>query len=147
MSHTSTVSSIVIVDVDALKAAIAELKSNGVPCELLENMVPRAYYPNQQGLNQPARYILRLNGAPYDVAFYQNEAKSGYEARADFFGGGIEKHLGVKQEEGVPADQCRLGKLYNLYAVHATMRQAVRKGYKVSRVNKPDGSTVVVAAA
>ncbi len=50
MSHTATIKTLMLSDKHAITAAIAELKTKGVNCELLENAVPRAYYSDQKGM-------------------------------------------------------------------------------------------------
>jgi len=138
MSHTTEVSGIVFKDFDALRAAVAELKSHGIKVELTEKSTPRAFYANQQGLG-PADYVLRLLDAAYDVGFYMDEAKGGYVARTDLFGGSVAKTLGVERTGAETAEQAALGKLNQYYAVHAATRQAVKQGYSVRRVQKPSG--------
>lgn len=136
MSHTSTIDGIVITDIEALKAAIKELKSNGINCELLENAVPRAYYQNQSGMEK-APYVVGLKDARYDVGLYPSGTGKGFEARTDLFAGSVHEVLG---ETGDYSPKGSLAKLNKLYAVHAATRQAIKKGYTVRRINKDDGS-------
>ena len=136
MSHTTTVNNVEIKDIAALQAAVAELKANGIACEMLENQIPRAYYQKQAGMDTVAPYVLNLKNSRYDVGFYKNENNT-YEARCDLWGGDIAKQLGV-QAEGVPDAQKALGKLLNMYSVHAVSRKAMQQGYRVNRVNKAD---------
>ena len=138
MSHTSSISSIVISDVHALRAAVTELKTQGVNCDLLENEIPRAYSTNQEGMGM-AEYVVKLHDARYDIGLYQNKDKTGFEARTDFYMGSVEGQLGAK-DSSVSEDQGRLGKLYQMYAVHAATRKAAQKGYKVTRRRKQNGT-------
>lgn len=138
MSHTSEIKSVVFTDIDALQAAVAELNKSGVRCSLLKDATPRAFYENQQGMEK-APYVLRLSDAKYDVGFYQNDT-GGYVARTDLWGGSVASVLGVKAQNGEPAAQAALGKLYQSYAVNAAVRQAARQGYKVTRSTRPDGT-------
>jgi hypothetical protein len=142
MSHTTAINSIEITDVDALRSAVQELKTNGVDCELLENAIPRAYYRNQ--LPQ-ADLVLKLNKSAYDVGFYAKENGTGYITKCDFFQGDIAKQLGTNDvREGEDPVQARLGKLYQTYAVHATSRAAAQQGHTVQRINKADGTVQLV---
>lgn len=138
MSHTSEIKSVVFTDIDALQAAVAELNKSGVRCSLLKDATPRAFYENQQGMEK-APYVLRLSDAKYDVGFYQNDT-GGYVARTDLWGGSVASVLGVKAQNGEPAAQAALGKLYQSYAVNAAVRQAARQGYRVMRSTRPDGT-------
>ena len=138
MSHTTAINAIKITDVSALKSAIVELKAHGVKCDLLENAVPRAYYEGQEGLGK-ADFVVNLKDATYDVGLYQDEDKKGYTARCDFYRGSIEDVLGSTREEGEDAEQAKLGKLYQTYAIHAATNAAVQQGYSVQRINQEGG--------
>lgn len=137
MSHTATVKSIAIQSITALRAAITELAQSGVRCSLLENETPRAYFPNQPGMGK-ADFVVKLDASPYDIGLYKREDGT-YEARTDFFAGHIEKVLGAKPTTPANADQARMGKLFQLYGVHAAMEAARRKGHMVRRINREDG--------
>lgn len=140
MSHTSTINSIAITDQAALRSAIIELKQRGVNCELLENATPRAYYDTQDGMGQ-APLVMKLNDSPYDVGFYPRaDGQEGFEARTDFFSGHVERVLGAPAGEGENREQAKMGKLYQMYAVHAATNKAVMQGYSVSRNEKADGT-------
>lgn len=137
MSHTATVKSIAIQSITALRAAITELAQTGVQCSLLENATPRAYYPNQSGMGK-ADFVVKLDACPYDIGLYKT-AEGTYEARTDFFAGHIEKVLGAKATTPGNADQARMGKLFQMYGVHAAMEAARKKGHMVRRINREDG--------
>lgn len=143
MSHTTEIKSIVFTDIAALRAAVAELNTLGVKCSLLENTTPRAYYQNQQGLGK-ADFVLKLDDCPYDVGFYKDEEVKGYVARTDLFAGRVHAVLGAKAQGNEKPEQAALGKLYQMYGVHAATRQAAKQGYAVRRVTKPDGTIQLV---
>lgn len=139
MSHTTAINTISITDVNALQSAIRELKANGVKCDLLERAVPRAYYPNQQGMGQ-ADYVVKLHDSKYDVGLYAKQDGKGYESRCDFWDGQIERVLGTTPGEGDDHQQAKLGKLYQTYAIHAATNAAVQQGYTVQRINREGGA-------
>lgn len=139
MSHTTEIKGIVISDASALRAAIQELKSQGIRCDLLENAKPRAYYKEQGGLGQ-APFVVKLHDSKYDVGLYAKTEGKGFEARTDFWNGEVEKVLGAKARKGEDETQAKLGKLFQAYAVAATVRQASQQGYTVSKQYKQDGS-------
>jgi len=145
MSHTSTIDSIVFVDIHAVTAALAELNASGVKCSLQQGGTPRAFYANQAGLG-PADYVIHLPDCAYDVGLYRNEAKKGYEARADLFANRIGSLLGstAPRMPGESDEQAQMGKLFQLYAIHAATRKAAQSGMTVRRVNRPDGSVRLV---
>lgn len=148
MSHTSTISNIIISDVHSLRSAIKELTDQGVRCELLKDAIPRAYFSDQQGMGK-APYVVKLVDGKYDVGLYENKEGQGYEARADFFGGHIEKLLGVNDSSPSNPGQAKMGKLYQMYAVHAATRKAIQNGHQVRRINQLNGGVqleVTVAA-
>lgn len=137
MSHTSTVTSIKIQSITALRAAVAELATKGIRCSLIENATPRAYFPNQPGLGK-ADFVLRLDSANYDVGLYKTD--NGYEARTDFWGGSVEQCLGAPARSAESAQQARMGRLFQMYGVHAATEAARKKGHMVRRIEKQDGT-------
>lgn len=139
MSHTTKIQAVQITDTDALTLAVRDLKAAGIKCVLQANATPRAYYKDQKGMGKAA-YVLALENSRYDVGFYKAKDKEIYEARADLFGGDIAKILGAPAKDGESHEQAALGRLFQAYAVNATMRAAVRKGYAVSKSVKADGS-------
>ncbi len=138
MSHTTTVDNVEIKDVGALLAAVNELKANGVNCDMLENQIPRAYYGKQAGMETPAEHVLKLHDSRYDVGFYK-QADGTYQPRCDLWGGDISRQLGVTPTDSIGREQAALGKLLNLYSVHAVSRKALAQGYRVQRINAEDG--------
>ena len=143
MSHTSVIDAVKITDINALKAAVEELRKSGIDIKLVKGGTPRAFFANQTGLG-PADYVLHLGGSPYDVGLYLNPESKSYEARTDLYGGYVAKVLGAKAQGKETAGQASLGRLYQGYAIHAAMRQAAKQGYTVSRVNGKDGSVKLV---
>ncbi len=142
MSHTTEIKDIVFSDIEALRAAVADLNKMGVKCTLKEKATPRMYSPGQL---PEAPYVLNLTNASYDVGFYFDKAMGGYIAKTDFFGGTVAKQLGAKTSGKESQNQGYMGKLYQAYAVAAASRQAIRQGYSVRRVTKPDGSIQLIA--
>lgn len=156
MSHTSTIESIRFMDIDAVEMAVNELREkHGVRLRFERNLKPRAYYPDQEGMTEPAPYCIVVEDAKYDIGLYPAADGQGYEARYDTFDypveAGIRHYIGAEVEQQDSAelgysanDQAAAGKLYNLYSIHATMRRAFALGYSdVQRVETPDGRTQV----
>lgn len=137
MSHTSSITAVKITSIPALQAAVAELNSVGVKCSLVQNETPRAFYANQEGLGK-ADYVLRLTDAKYDIGLYRQDDGT-YQARTDFWGGSVEKCLGAAASKPENAEQARMGRLFQLYGVHAATMEARRKGLSVRRITKPNG--------
>lgn len=149
MSHTSEVSSVVITDIKALEAAIADLQKQGVRCTLRRDEKPRSYSVNQEGMGV-APYVVYLEDSRYDVGLYYDASKKGYVARTDFYMGHVGKVLGSglnPNKCGCSIEQVQLGKLYKAYAVQATTRAAIKKGMSVRRIEKEDGSVRLILAA
>lgn len=105
---------------------------------LAENAKPRAYFSNQAGM-EVAPYVLQLPDAKYDIGLYPAEG-GGYEARTDFWGGSVEKVLGVQACSVDSRDQAKMGKLYQYYALNAAEEQAIQQGYQTRRVAAEDGA-------
>lgn len=141
MSHTSTVSNVRIVDVNALQAAVQELRNEGHDIQLVQNATPRAYYSNQLS---EAPWVIRLNKQRYDVGLYPAEDGRGYEAKCDLWAGEVASVFGAPTSGEETHVQGAIGKLYNRYATHAAMQEAARAGHTCQRVQREDGSTQLV---
>lgn len=145
MSHTTAIKAIKIVSIPALRAAVQELNKEGKRLTLIEcpnnPQSPRAYFSGQEGLG-PAPYVIRVEDARYDIGIYPAEG-GGYEARTDFWGGSVEKVVGVQACSATSKEQARLGSLFQMYAIHATMEQARKKGYSARRITGKDGAVQI----
>ncbi len=143
MSHTTEVKSVPVKDIHALRAAVAELKKQGLSCELVEKQAPRMYYPNQfqKSTNQEtADYCLKLPGK-YDIGFVAEykTTKSGktlerYNIVFDNWNNEVSNCVGYPKGE-LSEDQDQhlgnIGKLAQLYTKHATINAAKKQGYNV----------------
>lgn len=134
MSHTTTIKNTVIRDIDALRAAVADLQAKGVDCDLLEGAVPRMYYGNQHG---QCDYVLKLHQSKYDVGF-DKQADGSYVPVLDTFGGHVQRAIGVSHPTcALPSNRDEaealkaIGQFQQAYAVHATINAAVQQGYMV----------------
>ena len=123
MSHFTTITT-QIKDVDALRAAVAEMG-----LQLIPNSTARGFY--QQTLN--GEYVIRLKG-PYDIAVNQ-QPDSTYGLTTDWWDGHVEKEVGSN-----------FGRLLQLYGVHKATIEARKKGFSVLRNQQPNGSIKLVLA-
>lgn len=88
MSHTTSVKSVPIKSVNALRSAVSELQSQGIKCELVANAVPRMYYRDQIARHVKAKnpndyhfhdnpeecdFVLKLPDAYYDIGFLRDK--------------------------------------------------------------------------
>jgi hypothetical protein len=140
MSHTTTISTLLLSDKAAIKGAIKELQAQGVKCDLLEAVIPRSYAGNQM---KKADFCLKLHDSPYDVGMYANKDGE-YSLATDFYQGHVEGILGVTPGKDDNRDQAKLGKLYQAYATNAIERQAAQQGYSVSRLKGESGGVRLV---
>lgn len=138
MSHTTSIKAVKIQSITALQAAIAELAASGIKISLTANATPRAYFENQAGMGK-ADFVVNIPGAAYDVGLYKTEDGS-YEARSDFFGGSVSRVLGATATKPEYREQAQLGKLYQMYGVHAATEAARKKGHSVRRITAADGT-------
>ena len=113
------------------------MASTGTKCSLQDGGVPRAYFPDQAGMGK-ADFVLKLDGARFDIGFYKND-EGHYEARTDFYGGTVEACIGAKPSKPENAEQAKMGKLFQLYAIHAATETARKKGLTVRRIPGADG--------
>lgn len=130
MSHTTTLKSIAIKDIDALQSAAAEMQEAGVNCSLVANAKPRMYYANQHG---NCAYVLKLEDAPYDVGFEAQEDGS-YAPVFDEWQNRVHNQIGAScpmpdSPEG--RTQRQIGRFLQSYAKHAAINSACASGYMV----------------
>lgn len=136
MSHTTTLKSVVIRDVQAVEQAVAELAKQGISIELLRDAVPRMYYPNQLQKDTgkaTADLVLRLNDGRYDVALVKQEDGT-YLPVFDTWAGHVSNKLGAACPlPGTPEGniQHAIGKFGQEYARFAATNAAVSQGYTV----------------
>lgn len=138
MSHTTAIKAVKITSLTALKAAITTLAQNGMKISLQEGGVPRAYYPDQPGMGH-ADFVIKLGGCPYDIGLYKQDDGS-YEPRTDFFRGHVESVLGAKASSPEYAEQAKLGRLFQAYAIESTCETARKKGLQARRILGEDGT-------
>lgn len=130
MSHTTTLKGVQIKDVSALRAAVAEIISQGVKCELLENAKPRMYYENQ---HNNCDFVLHLKDGKYDIGF-DKQADGSYNPVFDEWSNHISSKLGAScplpnTPEGKAQHQ--IGKLLQAYQKHVAINTAVMSGYSI----------------
>lgn len=146
MSHTTTLKSVVIRDISALRQAAQSLVPLGVQCHLVENDTPRMYSSRQGDV---CDFVLKLDNSSYDVGF--SKQKDGTLAPVfDEWNGYVSGELGAScpmpdTREG--RAQHQIGKFFQQYAKHAAVNAAAVQGYTVesSDVQK-DGSINLVLA-
>jgi hypothetical protein len=146
MSHTTTIGTVAITDIAALRAAVQDLKNSGVQCELAEKTTPRMYFRHQE---VQCDYVLKLPMAKYDVGF-QKQENGTYLPITDLYGQSVAGQLGAScpmpnSEAG--RAQHAVGKLMQGYARHAATNAARAKGYTVERSwTDAEGNTQLVLA-
>lgn len=142
MSHTASIKSIKIQSVAALRAAVEELNRTGTKMSLVPNAQPRSYYSahgmEQAGMGK-ADFVIKLDGAAYDIGLYK-QTDGSFEARTDFWMGSVEKVLGATARTPENVEQAKMGKLLQMYGIHAATETARRQGHMVRRINKADGT-------
>jgi hypothetical protein len=130
MSHTTTLKGVVIKDVSALRAAVAELITQGVNCALLENAKPRMYYKDQ---HQNSAFVLNLKDSQYDVGF-DKQSDGSYSPVFDQWSNYVSSKIGAACPLPTTAEgkaQHAIGKLLQSYQKHVAINQAVMAGYSV----------------
>jgi hypothetical protein len=151
MSHTTYINEVKITNLYALRSACAELqRTTGVKLSITANAVPKAYFNNQAGLSEAAALVLAVEGAPYEIGVYPASKAGEYELRADLYSGArIQQVLGVPGgrpagDPTVSTAQTYLGRLLQMYAVHATEQAVLANGGQSERVAQNDGTIQLV---
>ncbi len=146
MSHTTTLKSVIIRDVTALRQASDFLSQNGVNCELKENAAPRMYYGGQQ---DQCDFVLKLKDGRYDVGFAKQEDGT-LSPVFDQWNDYVANELGAScpmpdTPEG--RAQHNIGKFFQQYSKFAAMNAAAVQGYTVetSDVDQEGNINLVLA--
>jgi len=120
MSHFTTIETEVR-DIEALRDACGELG-----LELLQNTEARGY--GQRKLR--ADHVIRLKG-PYDVAVQRNNGS--HSLTTDWWDGHVAKEVGEN-----------FGSLLQLYATHKVIREARKRGHRITRRQEKSGGIKLV---
>lgn len=141
MSHTTTLKTVSIRDLAALRAAVEELNAAGVSCDLVERAVPRMFYASQHG---ECDYVLKLHKCRFDVGF-DKQADGSYVPVYDEWGNNVGTQIGAtcniaKTPEEKATQQ--IGRLMQGYAKHAAVNAAVSQGYFVESTVTDEKGTV-----
>lgn len=131
MSHTTKIKSVPIKSISALRAAVADLQSQGIRCELRENEKPRMYYADQLAKHLgkqdgKAEFVLHLADAAYDVGFVAEQDGS-FTPVFDSWRGEVKRVLG----NGGEGQAGEMGKLLQAYSKAVAIESAVSQGYTV----------------
>ena len=145
MSHVTTIDTVPIKDIDAVKKAVKELKKLGVSCELLKDSRPRMYFNSHEEL---CDYVIKLNESPYDIGLRRKEDEGKfkeYELIFDGYKNHICKLVGYTDKKQDEDKHLRhVGQFTKLYSKHATINQAKKQGYRVTTKQNKDGSLNLV---
>lgn len=149
MSHTTTLKTVSLNNVTALQEAVEFLKSQGVKCDLKQDIKPRMYYQDQYA---KCDYVLQLHNSPYDVGFAKQKDGT-YLPVFDSWNGHIQKEIGMPSTCPVPKTEeeraaAVVSRLLDCYAVHAAKTTLEESGtyyaYEVG-YDKTDGSYTLEA--
>lgn len=150
MSHVTKLTGVVISDLRAVRAAVAELVSKGVSITLVENEKPRVHGYDEAPI---CDYVLKLSGQ-YDVGLKKNDAGA-YEPYLDVYQhhvanaglGALCPMPGTAGYLSQEATQHEIGRFLQMYAKHAAMLSMTDQGHVVSDCYvMPDNSIQLVFA-
>lgn len=141
MSHTTSVKSVKITDIEALKKAVQNLAEQGRQVTLVENAVPRMYYKDQHG---KCDYVLKLGGI-YDVGL-EKQKDGSYVPVFDEWGGHVANVLGTKKKvpAGTNKAEVAIGALMSEYALEATRNYAYSQGLLIDSIFEDEQGNVQV---
>lgn len=149
MSHTTTIGTVKITDANALKAAVRELKTEGVKCDLVEKVTARMYSAAQTSHIGVCDYVLRLHAAKYDVAFVK-QTDGSYLPVTDLYQNSVSSQIGAScPMPGTPGAHAQhaIGRLMQGYAKHAAINAARKQGYTVTGTRRDKDGNVHVKVA
>lgn len=142
MSNNAIINAVSINDVNAIRAAVDELKQQGVNIALKENAKQRSYFTSQEIL---CPYVLHLPDCRFDVGL-KAKAGGGYEMVCDLHNGLIAQHLGTTKGTS-DSEQKAVGRFLQTYAKHAAMNAATAAGHMIEQCyNDEEGNVQILAA-
>ncbi|CAB4162618.1 hypothetical protein UFOVP783_77 [uncultured Caudovirales phage] len=151
MSHTSTVDTVAITSVSALRAAVQALQKSGIRAELVEKAAPRLYYKDQLRRNgHPSEicdYVVSLADCYYDIGL-RKKPNGNLEPLFDAHSGPTPYHTGGRGtlQQVVGNSDNPIGQFVQEYSKAATIEAAEAQGFSVSDIKwTADGSWAVVA--
>jgi len=151
MSHTSTVDTVAITSVSALRAAVQALQKSGIRAELVEKAAPRLYYKDQlRRKGHPSEicdYVFSLADCYYDIGL-RRKPNGNLEPLFDTHPGSTPYHTGgsAPLSKVVGNSDNAIGQFVQEYSKAATIEAAESQGFSVSDIKMTsDGSWAVVA--
>lgn len=150
MSHTTTLKTVKIVDIDALQRAVNYLaEEEKVNISLVKNARPRMYSRDQEVM---CDYVVKLPKSRYDVGF-QKQKDGSYVPIFDTYLNSIRNQIGAAQtvEADTPEEIAMLSvsRLVDVYAIMAVKNQLSEEGFGYSTevsYNKEDNSYCLVVS-
>lgn len=142
MSKTTTIKSVPIKDIQALQAAVDELKAAGINCSLLQNADCRLWYSTKK-----CDYVLSLPDCQFDLGI-QKESDGSYSTVTDLHGGLVNGQIGATcPVKGTDPNDLAIGRFMQAYSKHATLNAVAAAGYSVSDLTfNPDTGEVTIEA-
>lgn len=151
MSHTSTVDTVAVTSVSALRKAVQALQTSGIRAELVEKAAPRLYYPDQlrrKGYtSEICDYVVSLPDCYYDIGL-RKKPNGNFEPLFDAHPGSTPYHTGGRAplKQVVGNSDSAIGQFIQEYSKAATIEAAEAQGFSVSDIKwTADGSWAVVA--
>lgn len=145
MSHTTTIRGVKIRDEQAIRAAVRELREQGIKVDLLENAKPRMYSEPQANAVGTCAYVLRLENSRYDVALKKQEDGT-FAPVFDEWANQVGSQLGSACPSPYTSEgkaQHQIGKFMQAYGKHAVINKARSMGQSVQDVRNVNGKMVI----
>lgn len=83
MSHTTYVKGLMITSPNAIRIAVKALQKKGLKLNLLENQVPKMYFPHQEQEIGKCEFVLKMEDSRLDVGLKYNKKNGEYELYYD----------------------------------------------------------------
>lgn len=147
MSHNVMVKNVKIADLNSLRAAINELKNEGVKISLAEDQKTFRTYKGQPN---KCDMVIKLEGERYDVGL-KLEADGTYSTVFESMLGS-NKSVACAWNAGDPREmhydpRAPIGRLLQRYTVVTAERDAATKGYSCTRENNVETGDMQVVVA
>ena len=134
MSHNVTIKGVKITDVHALKSAVRELNQKNPTLKL--KVTETGKFRTWPGQDDTCAFAVEIPGSSHDLGFVK-QTDGSFAPVFDPFGGGVGRAIGADWAHvpscSMHSPEAAIGRLMQLYAVHAVERQALNQGLSTSR--------------
>lgn len=144
MSKTTTIEGMSITNKESIEKAVANLRRQGIACDLVKDQVPKMYFGFQESEIGQCDYVIKMAGSRYDVGLKleNNEYKMYFDDHA----GDIRNVIGIKNIAGETSSERQLGNvaLFSMEYAKEYCQQEYSEGFDYAEMQHANGSSTIL---